>query len=292
MWAFLALATAVLTSLNPILYKRILQEAEPVAAVWGVMWLALPSLGVFTLALTPQMPALDGVFAFGVLGSAGLNVLAHLANTRALKLADVSLVSPLLVFSPVFSLLISAIVLGEVPSLQGALSVMLVLIGAYWLTHTAGAIWLAPLRAMAFTPGVLLVLGAGVLWAITPLLEKIAIQHTNPSNPRLVAFTVTLLLASSLSLAILPRAGSAIRKLALHRRELLLAGLIAGTAPVLGYTALSLGLVGYVTTLFKFSTLLTVVWGGLILRERGLSQRLPGATLMVVGAILMTVQDA
>lgn len=74
-----------------------------------------------------------------------------------------------------------------------------------------------------------------------------------------------------------------------HGRDLSLAALIAGTAPVLGYTALSLGLVGYVTTLFKFSTLLTVLWGSLFLNERGFSQRLPASLIMVLGAVLIAI---
>ncbi len=135
MWAFLALGAAVLTSFNPILYKQMLKEAEPTVVVWGVTLLSLPLLGLFTLALTPQIPTLDWLFIVGVIGSASLNVIAHLASTRALKLADASLVTPLLIFSPVFTLLISAVSLSETPSTRGLLGVGLVLIGAYWLCH-------------------------------------------------------------------------------------------------------------------------------------------------------------
>jgi uncharacterized membrane protein len=66
------------------------------------------------------------------------------------------------------------------------------------------------------------------------------------------------------------------------------AGLIAGVAPVLGYTAFSLGPVGYVTTLFRLSTLMTVIWSYLFLNERGIAQRLPASFVMVIGAILIT----
>lgn len=116
MWVALALGAAFLTSFNPILYKRILQDAEPIIVVWGVTLLALPLLGLFTLALTPQFPHLDGLFIFSMLSAAGLNVVAHVASTKALKLADASLVTPLLTFSPVFTVLISALFLGETTS--------------------------------------------------------------------------------------------------------------------------------------------------------------------------------
>lgn len=287
MWALLALGAALLASFNPILYKRMLKDADIIVVVWGVTLLALPLLGMFTLVLTSQFPRLDWLFAIGVLGSAGLNAVAHIASTRALKLADVSLVIPLLVFSPVFTVLISAFFLGEYPSVRGLSGVGLVLIGAYWLNHQSGTGWLAPFKALALKPGVTLVLLAGLLWAITPLFEKMAIQHTQPESPRFVAFMATALLTLTLTPAVMSRGKSAISKLALHPREWLVAGLIAGIAPVLGYTAYSLGFVGYVTTLFKLSTVMTILWSSLFLKEQGLAQRLPASIVMVVGAILI-----
>lgn len=287
MWAVLALGAAFLTSFNPILYKRMLRDADPLVVVWGVMLLALPLLAVFTIVLTPQLPDVDWLFAFGVLGSAGLNVAAHLASTRALKLADASLVTPLLSFSPVFTLLISALFLGETPSARGVVGVGLVLLGAYWLNRDPGAGWFGPLKALTRQPGPRLVLLAGLLWAITPLFEKAAIQHTYPESPRFAAFVAVALLALLLTPVVLHRRGAAVRQLRGHPREWLLAGLLAGTAPVLGYTAFSLGLVGYVTTLFRLSTILTVIWGSLFLREHGLIYRLPASLVMVVGAVLM-----
>jgi uncharacterized membrane protein len=289
MWVFLALGAAILTSFNPILYKRMLKDAEPIIVVWGSTFLSLPLLGLFTFALTSQIPTLDWLFVVGVIGSVSLNVIAHLASTRALKLADASLVTPLLIFSPVFTVLISAVFLREIPSARGLLGVGLVLVGAYWLNRSSDTGWVTPFNSLAFTPGVTLVLLAGLFWAITPLFEKIAILHTNPESPRFAAFAATTLLTIILTPAVIVRGKSAIVKLSLHRRELILTGLIAGVAPVLGYTAFSLGLVGYVTTLFKLSTLMTVVWSFLFLKERGLAQRLPGSLVMVIGAILITV---
>src|SRR5574341_918727 len=227
MWVTLALGAALLTSFNPILYKRILQDAEPLVVVWGVTLLALPLLGLFTLALTSEYPRIDGLFVLSVLGAAGLNVVAHLASTKALKLADVSLVPPLLAFSPVFTLLISAILFGETPSARGLLGVGLVLVGAYWL-NLSSADRLVPLKAFALKPGVMLILLAGLLWAVTPLLEKTAIRHTSPESPRFAAFVATALLAILLTPVVAVRGRPAIGKLFLHLREWFWAALIAG----------------------------------------------------------------
>ena len=287
MWVVFALSAAVLTSFNPILYKRLLKDADALLVVWGVTLLSLPLLGLFTLMLIRQVPDLDWLFAFGVLGSAILNVVAQLASTQSLKLADASLVTPLLIFSPVFTVLLSAIFLSETPSAHGGLGVGLVLIGAYWLNHEFGKDWRTPFRALAFKPGVSLVLLAGLLWAITPLFEKTAIQHTKPASPEFTAFVATTLLTIMLTPAIIKRGRGVLDKLYVRRRTLFLAGLIASVAPVLGYTAFSLGLVGYVTTLFKLSTIITLMWSFLFLKEHGAAQRLPASLVMVVGAILI-----
>jgi len=287
MWVFLALGAALLTSFNPILYKRILRDSEPVVVVWGVTLLSLPLLGIFAFILTPPIPSIDGVFGASVLGSAILNVIAHLASTKALKLADVSLVTPLLIFSPVFTVLISILFLNEIPSVTGMLGVVLVLIGAYAINSNKERGWLAPFKSLALTPGVGLVLLAGLLWAITPLFEKTAILHTQPESPRFAAFIVTVLLTFILSPFVLSRGKSKIVGMMRRRTSLLLAGLIAGTAPILGYTAYSLGYVGYVTTLFKLSTLLTAIWSSLLLKEGNFRSRLTASMIMVIGAILI-----
>ena len=287
-WAFLALGAAILTSFNPILYKRILRDTDPIIVVWGVTLLALPLLGLFAFVLTPQLPNWDWLFVFGVLGSAMFNAVAHLASTRALKLADASLVTPLLVFSPVFTVLISALFLSENPSARGLLGVGLVLVGTYWLNHDTSASWLTPLKLLAFTRGIRLVLLAGLLWAITPLFEKTAILHTYPESPRFTAFIAIMLLTFMLTPLAIVRGKSAVTKLSLHRRDLFLAALIAGVAPMLGYTALSLGPVGYVTTLFRLSTLMSVIWSFLNLNEGGIAQRLPASFVMVIGTIFIT----
>ena len=164
----------------------------------------------------------------------------------------------------------------------------LVLVGTYWLNHDTGASWLTPLKLLAFTPGIRLVLLAGLLWAITQLFEKTAILHTYPESPRFTAFIAIMLLTFMLTPLAIVRGKSAVTKLSLHRRDLFLAALIAGVAPMLGYTAFSLGPVGYVTTLFRPSTLMSVIWSFLNLNEGGIAQRLPASFVMVIGTIFIT----
>jgi hypothetical protein len=57
---------------------------------------------------------------------------------------------------------------------------------------------------------------------------------------------------------------------------------LPGVAPLFGFTAIALGLVGYVTTLFKLSAIFTILWARLFLGEGRMLSRLFGACVMVV----------
>ena len=315
MYAVLALTATVLTSLLPILNKRLLRVARPAWVAWAVNAASLPILGLGTLLLTQcrlaggilrctwQAPHVDSIFVVGLLGAALLNWAATLLSTYALAAADASLVSPLLTFNPAFTLVVAWLALGETPGVRQTAGVAVIILGAYLLEANELRIGLtAPLRTLLRRPGTVLAVLASALWGITTVLEKLAIEHVRPQHGvqsgALVAFASTLLLVMFLTPgASTPRradkapvearkqGGSGQRRS--YRSTFLTAALVAGIAPLFGFSAIALGLVGYVTALFKLSAVLTVLWGWLFLNERGVRQRLLGALVMVVGGVLV-----
>lgn len=72
-----------------------------------------------------------------------------------------------------------------------------------------------------------------------------------------------------------------------HARALTAAIVLAGVAPLFGFTAIALGLVGYVTTLFKLSAIFTILWARVFLGEGQMRSRLLGACVMVIGGVLV-----
>ena len=289
MWVLYALAAALLTSFLPIINKRILTAADVAVVAWVPNVLSLPILLVVTLALIGR-PSVDGLFLLAVLASGILNLVATLASTRALQLADASLATPFLSFNPAFTLLLSVFTLREVPSVRGLAGVLLIVLGAYlFQVNEVGKGMLAPLSALARQPGVLLAIGASFVWGLTPIFEKVAIQHTTPENPLLVAFVTTLLTVVLLTPALWRSANDPLEQVRRHRPLFGAAGLISGVAPLFGFSAIALGYVGYVTALFKLGAILTVVWGALLLKEHGLRERLPATAVMVSGGLLIAL---
>lgn len=69
---------------------------------------------------------------------------------------------------------------------------------------------------------------------------------------------------------------------------LVLVGLISGVAPVIGFSALQLGIVGYVTALFTLRIALVTLWSTLLLNERPNHWRWAGIGVLIAGAILIS----
>jgi uncharacterized membrane protein len=306
-----ALVATVLTSFLPILNKRILRDASPALVAWIINAASLPILIVGTSLLTQcsfpvrqsavplscaiRIPRVDAVFVAALLASALLNWAATLLSTVALHKAEASQVSPLLTFNPAFTLLVAWLTLGEVPGVRQTIGVAIVVLGAYLLeVEEARTSLLNPLRVLLRRSGTLLAVGASVLWGSTTVLEKLSIEHMVPQSGPVVALLGTFLLVMLLTPGALRSSRyedwTQTRKgLSLHPRALILAALIAGIAPLFGFTAIALGLVGYVTALYKLSAVLTVCWAWMFLDEGHIRERLLGASVMVVGGVLVAV---
>lgn len=310
MYVILALAATILTSLLPILNKRLLRDARPALVAWAINAASLPILaaGTFLLAqctlvsgtfsCATSLPQVNGIFYAALLGSAALNWGATLLSTQALARADASLVTPLLTFNPAFTLLVAWLALGETPGWREGLGVAIILLGSYLLEVEATSTGLlAPLAVLMRRPGAVFAILASALWGMTMVLEKLAIEQVTPPSGPLVALAGTLLTVVLLTpgafwarrRADVPPPKHPLFGLALHPRAFLVAALIAGIAPLFGFTAIATGLVGYVTALFKLGAVLTVLWARLFLGEGRLRQRLLGAVVMVAGGTLVAI---
>jgi uncharacterized membrane protein len=162
-----------------------------------------------------------------------------------------------------------------------------VLCGGYALALGEGKFrWWRPLVALVTRPAMVLAVLASLVWGLTPVAEKIAIQHSTPSDPTLVAFGSTALMAALLT-PLAFRQPTPMGWVASHGKGFLVAACVAGVAPIFGFSAIALGLVGYVTALFKLSTVVSMGWAALLLRERVAPLRLAGGLIMLAGGILI-----
>ncbi|MBF0153167.1 MAG: EamA family transporter [Magnetococcales bacterium] len=285
-WLFLAALTAVAEAGKDILGRQTRGRIDPWLTVWGMYLFSLPSL-LPLLLLPGAVPTVQGSFWPTVVGSALLNTVAMFLYIHAIRRSDLSLTTPMLAFSPLFLLLTSPLMIDEYPSTLGVVGIVLIVAGSYVLNlrSRAAGPW-APFQAMLRTPGPRLMLMVAILWSIGANLDKMAIRTASPLFYSVVVYTLMALFTAPVALFF---ARARLGDIPGEYKILLLLGTLNSFSILCQMTATLDVLVPYVIAVKRTSIVLGVLWGGIMLREPGMAERLTGAAIMLAGVVLVTL---
>ena len=288
-WLALGLGAALGDSGADVLTKRYFVQLSPYGMALVRLLGAVPFLALVALGLS--QPELTQPFWLIVAVMLPLEVLALILYMRALRLCHLSLCVPFLAFTPVFLIFTGWLVLGERLSRWGVAGTVLIGLGSYILVlgadGNAKTGVLAPLKALAQERGARLMLLVAAIYSLTAALYKSAILHSAPAF-----FGVMYpLVFTGLMVTGYPWNRVPLRP-ALKGR--LGWWLILGFCFALSSLALAGGMelapAAYLVAVKRLSLLLSVLLGGLWLKERPFLPRLIGAGLMCAGVGLIAWQ--
>lgn len=296
MWIGLSLATAVFIATREALTKLAMDRTDEYRLAFGVA--VFTGLLLLPVALVRGLPELSGRFWWALLVSGSVNSLAAVLIPRAVHVSDLSLVSPLQSFTPLFMLLTSPLILAEAPSLAGFTGIVAIVAGAYLLSPPEPGVersLLAPLAALLSDRGARLMLLVAFLFSVSANVDKVGVLGSDP-----VFWGVCV--SGFMALATFPwilRRGLAARQpppspggpaggKRLWPLLLLIGGAMA-LATVAQMTAITLTMAAYVIAIKRTSVVLGVLAGGFFFREKGLLRRLAGSAVMLVGVGLITL---
>lgn len=220
-----------------------------------------------------------------------LEILAMLCYVVAIRDSSLALTLPYLAFTPVFTSLAGFLLLGEIPSRQGLMGILLVVLGAYWLNLgpaklTEPRSWLAPLAAIRREKGSRYMLGAAIVYSITSVLGKGAMQYM-PGISFGPFYFMVLGIFTLLVFAI--REPSSIRVIA-HTSwaSWLVAGLMA-LMILTHFLALERVETAYMISVKRTSILFGILLGHLFFNEHGVARNLVASGVMVIGVAMIIV---
>lgn len=277
-----AFGSAVFAATSDALSKKALCGHSVLLTAWVRLAYSAPFL--LPLLWFIEIPRLDGSFATIILILVPLEIAAIILYMRALQISPLSLTVPFLSLTPVFTLLTSLLMLGEIPDLPGGFGVLLIVIGTFLLNaHLTKNGLMEPLRAIRRERGSLLMVAVAFIYSITSNLGKLAIQHSSP------AFMGVFYLPF-ISMAMLPFAVKGGMRVAHLRRAGALFWLIGASQALMTlchFKAVSMILVSYMISVKRLSLLLSVVFGGIFFQEEHLRERLLGSLTMLAGVIFI-----
>ncbi|MFP4596681.1 MAG: DMT family transporter [Persicimonas sp.] len=283
-WFLPAIATALLYGAQSVYLKGVLPGADKLLVAWGIFAFALPIYLVFLgFAGMPEVSP-DFWWAWGV--SLAVNVLAWPLFVRAIQLSDISLVMPLVAFTPVFILGVEFVLLGQFPQGPGLWGILLIVVGAYVLNLERGASGLFdPIRSIAKNRGALYMLGVAAIWSISATVEKVAVVSSSP------AFYLTWL-SAGFALIFVPvvvwRVEKPLSTFKMSAWPLIGVGVLTGAMSVFQmYAIQNTPLVNYVISIKRAGMLVSVLVGWLFFKEKNIAFRLLGALFMIAGVALI-----
>ncbi len=285
-WLVLSLATAFFTAAGDALTKHYLRPLGTakmaLARVLGPIIILLP------LLFLQSWPALDHTFWKTVLVLLPLETTALMCYMEAIRISPLSLTVPFLAFTPAFMILTGALILGEHLTRQGILGIFLIVFGSYALHfNTLRHGLTAPVKAIFKEKGSVLMLLVAFLYAITSVLGKLAVKHSNPFFFACFYFVLHGLFATAL-LAFFFKA----YPLSLVRacpKGVFFIGITQSAMVICHMWAISLAPAAYMIAVKRLSVLFGVLMGGIFFREEAMWSRLLGAGLMLLGVFLIAL---
>lgn len=219
-----------------------------------------------------------------------LDVVAFISLFKAIEKTQISIVSPISSFTPLFTTLIAAFALRESPAFIKLVGILLIVAGAYLLNLSEARLGiLAPFKKLIKTTGVQLAFLSTFIWAITPIFQKKAIFETSPQVPLFAAFVGMCFVFIILLPFTFHKALRYKKEVSKEIKWFLLYGVGVAFAQLAAYTAFSQANVGYVATIMRMSGLFSVILGGTILKEGNMKERLIAAGIMIFGVLLLAL---
>jgi drug/metabolite transporter (DMT)-like permease len=284
-WLVLAILTAFFESLKDVFSKKSLNFLdEYLVASAGMLVAAISLLPILAIV---GIPKLGPHFGMAIVIGGVLNVVAYTLYVKAIRLADLSLISPLSTLTPLFLLITSPLIVREVPTLWDGVGVFLIVIGSYVLNlKSSSEGFFAPLRSIFHNKGTRMMVVVAFIWSITSTFDKVGVMNSSPIFWAIVLFAF-------IGLGILPlvllKSKDPIQGIRTHWKLLLAAGLANGIGVGCQMVAVGMVAVTQVIAVKRLSALISVVFGYFLFGEKGIRERLLGAAIMVSGVVVMAM---
>lgn len=290
-WLPLALTCALALALADAATKRFLAGYSAAELVMVRFGITAVLFAPWIFAVPPAAP--QPAFWLWMGAALPLEVLAEVLYVLAIRDSPLSLTLPYLAFTPVLTALTGYLLLGETVTLQGLVGIGLVCLGAYVLNLEHAYLarprtWFAPLAAIVRQRGARYMLGVAVIYGLTSVLGKGAMQHM--SGVGFGAFYFALVGMTTLVVFALWQPAALTTLLRPRPAHLLVAGLMA-VMILTHFMALALTETAYMIAVKRVSVLFGIVLGALFFAERHLARNLFAGTLMVGGVAMIAGGD-
>jgi drug/metabolite transporter (DMT)-like permease len=285
-WLPLSIATAFFNASAAAVVKRNFSDRS----AWEIGMIPNAYAGALCVLILPfiDAPPLDAAFWWALGLSVPLLVTALFFQYRAIQLSPLSLTMPYLSFTPAFVIITGFLILGETLNAWGLAGVLSIAVGGYVLNLEPGSShgFLGPFKAVFREPGSWRMLITAIIFSVAGVLGRLGVMH---SSPLFFALTLFPLMGATFVLIGLVSGKARLSSLAVSPGWALLAGLCITLEIITHHIAISMAKAAYMLAVKRLNTLISVIYGGMVFKERNIWVRLAGTVLMIAGVAMIGV---
>lgn len=283
MWIIFAILNPIADASRNVFSKKASMNVDSLLVSWSSniipLLLFFPSIFFIELKFNQQ-------FILSVIVSGVINFAANILYHRAISKADVSIVVPMLSFTPLFLLIMSPLIVGEFPTMNGVIGIILIVFGSYVLNINLQRGFLDPIKSLIENKGTRYMLIVAFIWSISANFDKKGIESSSVLQ---YIFFVNFLIGVGTTLFLVQKGKLSFSSFWLERKNLLLVGVLTSFGYLFHMLALSMALVAYVIALKRTAGMITVLLGYLFLKEANVKERLLGSAIMFAGVLLIVL---
>jgi len=289
MWFYIALATSVISAISVIFSKKILKGVSPSVLTWCTLVLATPIIAVF--AIKEGIPNLNALFIAGVVGSVIFYTASEIIQFRAMKIADLSAIYPLVSLGPIFTLIVAFLPpLNEKPGFIAIIGVLITLLGVYVLNvNNAKEGLLKPIKLLFENKASALMILSVVINSVVIAFDKLAINNTIPQNTTFVLLAENILVIVGLLPILYLRNKNFTRQIFDNKKLFIILGLLNAVSTILAFSAVGSGSVGLVSTILKTQLLFVLLFSFIFFKDKPRLETIIGSIIMILGVVLIKI---
>jgi transporter family protein len=207
--------------------------------------------------------------------------LAAIVTFKSFQIVEASARSPLKQTQIIFILILSYFLLGEALTFNKVIGSLLIFLGVILISYKKGK------TRLNFDKGFQLTLLSALIAAIVSLVDKVASTYWNVAS---YSFMVYLFPSLILGVLAQKRKEKLVKMLKTRYLFVILAGFLEFSFFLTRMIAFSLADLSIVSPVLRLSTLVTVVCGIILLKERQrIREKIFSAILMILGAIIIAL---
>src|SRR3989338_8160773 len=289
MWFYTAFITSVISAIAVIVSKKLIAGVSASVLTWATLVLATPIIFIFTFR--EGIPQLNYLFFLGVMVSVLFYIVSQAVGFKAMRMADLSAIWPLISLGPIFTLLIAFLPpLSERPSFLAMMGIFITLAGAYILNATKSKEeLLEPFKSLFRSRASVLMTVSVLTNSVVIVFDKLAINNTFPQNTTFTLFVENLMVIFGLLPLLYIRNKNFYQQITSNTKSFLLLGILNAVSTILAFSAVGGGSVGLVATILKTQVLFVLLFSYIAFKDKPKLETLIGSVVMIAGVVLIKI---